>query len=71
VGFKVKKSQRQSELDPTAHPIKTPSLIERKARQSKSRTSTERPVQGKSLGSTHKPQIGAPSSETEHHFKDF
>jgi methyl-accepting chemotaxis protein len=71
VGFKVKKSQRLSELDPTAHPIKTPSLIDRKARQSKSRTSTERPVQGKSLGSTHKPQIGAPSSETEHHFKDF
>lgn len=73
VGFKVTKSQRINEASSSVHPVKPSSLVDRKARHISTRQPRERQSQsqGQSLGNSHKPQIGAPSSDTERHFKDF
>jgi methyl-accepting chemotaxis protein len=71
VGFKVRKSLRTAEVHSAASPSKAAPLIDRKGRQDHTRSPRARQVQGKGLGNAHKPQIGAPSTDAEHHFKDF
>jgi methyl-accepting chemotaxis protein len=71
VGFKVRKSLHSREAAGSSNPIKSTSLIDRKARHVPTRPSKDRQIQGKGLGNAHKPQIGAPIATTEDHFKDF
>jgi methyl-accepting chemotaxis protein len=71
VGFKVTKSRRNTGFNASVSEAKAPSLVDRKGRQNNPRQARERQGQSKSLGSLHKPQIGAPAQDTDHHFKDF
>jgi methyl-accepting chemotaxis protein len=73
VGFKVKKRQLSAAMDANVRPVKatTASKTDRKGRHTAARPSKERAGQSQRLSPVHSPQIAAPVTDTEHHFKDF